>query len=445
MKISVLSHACVLIETCGIKIITDPWFFGTAFNDGWSLDPAPDYEAYSYLLRDVDLVWLSHEHPDHFHIPTLRYLADVLPKSVVIYLQRTNSEKIQRALRKMGYENFSEMRHMYKYELKENLEIAVYCHRQIDSALGIFLDGNLMVLNINDAELNRHDVHLIKAAWGTPRIILNQFALAGSEGLPSKLQLEAKKILNKVRGHHDMLDARFTIPFASFIKFCQPDNAYMNEHISTVDALKRCFQDGEKSLLSLPVGTIGYSLPLDGQSLPGPPAATSYIAPMEFSEAISCLPGVTESDLHHAVVTRVSRLMSQTSPAIRAFLDDLYFFITDYDKYYRLSFSPVSFEEVREKPDHMIVGSQPLKYAFSMPFGIQTLGVSARYRFPDHMSSHPRSWKLLRMLSSLENAGVYLNIRIVCDRQTLFWLWSRRAGLMSQILQQWKRFFRGGA
>ena len=39
--IKLLSHASILIDACGRKILTDPWYFGTAFNDGWELSPIP--------------------------------------------------------------------------------------------------------------------------------------------------------------------------------------------------------------------------------------------------------------------------------------------------------------------------------------------------------------------------------------------------------------------
>ena len=34
--VKLISHASILVEVNGIVIITDPWFFGAAFNDGWS-------------------------------------------------------------------------------------------------------------------------------------------------------------------------------------------------------------------------------------------------------------------------------------------------------------------------------------------------------------------------------------------------------------------------
>ena len=39
MKIQFVNHASVIITSSDAKILTDPWFFGGAFNDSWSLIP----------------------------------------------------------------------------------------------------------------------------------------------------------------------------------------------------------------------------------------------------------------------------------------------------------------------------------------------------------------------------------------------------------------------
>ena len=36
-QIQLINHSSVLISNNDIKILTDPWYSGSAFNDGWSL------------------------------------------------------------------------------------------------------------------------------------------------------------------------------------------------------------------------------------------------------------------------------------------------------------------------------------------------------------------------------------------------------------------------
>jgi L-ascorbate metabolism protein UlaG (beta-lactamase superfamily) len=55
MKITKLGHCCLLIETKGVRILTDPGVFTTTQND----------------LTNIDLLLITHEHADHFHMQSV--------------------------------------------------------------------------------------------------------------------------------------------------------------------------------------------------------------------------------------------------------------------------------------------------------------------------------------------------------------------------------------
>ncbi len=59
MKITKLWHCCLLIETKGKRILTDPGMFTT--------------EAHA-SLKNLDAILFTHEHPDHYHLDSLREL-----------------------------------------------------------------------------------------------------------------------------------------------------------------------------------------------------------------------------------------------------------------------------------------------------------------------------------------------------------------------------------
>src|ERR1700712_3684431 len=68
MKLRFVSHASFSVESGGVKILCDPWLFGKAFNQGWALvSPAA-----AVPWKEIDYIWISHQHPDHLHFPTLR-------------------------------------------------------------------------------------------------------------------------------------------------------------------------------------------------------------------------------------------------------------------------------------------------------------------------------------------------------------------------------------
>ena len=87
MKIQFVNHASVIITSSDAKILTDPWFFGGAFNDSWSLIPMANQDKIPF--DEIDFIFISHEHPDHFHFPTLKSLPDNFKKELKFYFKKT--------------------------------------------------------------------------------------------------------------------------------------------------------------------------------------------------------------------------------------------------------------------------------------------------------------------------------------------------------------------
>ena len=69
MKITKLGHCCLLIEENGVRILTDPGIF-----------TAGKYRE----LRNIDVVLFTHEHPDHYHLESLKEIVTANPKAVII-------------------------------------------------------------------------------------------------------------------------------------------------------------------------------------------------------------------------------------------------------------------------------------------------------------------------------------------------------------------------
>ena len=66
MQLQFLNHASVKVITDKVRITSDPWYSGAAFNNGWDL-----IRTGGDLIdigSDATHFWLSHEHPDHFSL-----------------------------------------------------------------------------------------------------------------------------------------------------------------------------------------------------------------------------------------------------------------------------------------------------------------------------------------------------------------------------------------
>jgi L-ascorbate metabolism protein UlaG (beta-lactamase superfamily) len=68
MRITKLGHCCLLIEDQGKVIMTDPGAWTTAQNE----------------ITGVDFVLITHEHPDHFHVESLKKVLVNNPQATVV-------------------------------------------------------------------------------------------------------------------------------------------------------------------------------------------------------------------------------------------------------------------------------------------------------------------------------------------------------------------------
>jgi len=62
-------------------------------------------------MQRVTHVWISHEHPDHFHIPTLDSLPPGFKERVIVLIQDKGSKRVFASLRKVGFRNFVALKH----------------------------------------------------------------------------------------------------------------------------------------------------------------------------------------------------------------------------------------------------------------------------------------------------------------------------------------------
>ena len=449
-EIKLLSHASILINAKGLKILTDPWFFGTAFNDGWDLSPEPDLLNIEELIADVDLIWISHEHPDHLHFPTLKWVSKIVKKDVEIYFQQTNSKKVFEALTKVGFRKFKSMKHKNKYKISSEVALACYAHRHLDSALAVFINSNFWLLNINDTELTKNDTSIIRKKWGSPSVVYNQFSIAGSEGIESLLSADADHVLNKMTDHHRELNTKLTVPFASYVRFGRSDNNYMNKYANSSMSAKKKFisEDQEMCLQSYNSSSLKWKnideLPinLNEVNLQSSKDLTLNVASKDIDNFL--YKSVSREAVKDIIERRIKNWKKNTNIFIWSFFDlkPITFCVKDWgNEIWVCDLNNQSFHISKDLSSSDIeISSQPLMQAFEMPFGIQTLGVSGRYKFNDTYLKIPKSWKMIRIISSLNNANIHLSLGGLFKIATLRWIWQRREGLFSQIIQQINRF-----
>ncbi len=75
VRVRYVYSACVVIETADVRILCDPWISEGVYDGSWYHFPSLADDVLE-RIGEVDLVWVSHIHPDHYDPAFLRsYLA----------------------------------------------------------------------------------------------------------------------------------------------------------------------------------------------------------------------------------------------------------------------------------------------------------------------------------------------------------------------------------
>lgn len=430
-EIELIAHAAVVLRLGPVVLLTDPWFAGRAFNESWAL--APPAALRPGLLDEVTHLWISHEHPDHFHVPTLKGLPDAFKERVEVLFQETPTPKVPDALRRMGFRSIRTLPNRQWCSLAPGIQVWCAQFGSLDSCLAMQGRGRTLLV-LNDCEVDPSEYAGLRAAVGAPDVLLAQFSLAGYTGeeldRDATLRADARRDLDGLVEQHRALGAGYTLPFASFVYFCRSDNAYMNHYANSVaDVVARFQPEG----LELAVLWPGDRWRLDD----APPSEHAVARHEEFAARVELRPIEPATpvplDAVEAAFHARSRRLRENHPVwlLRLLLAPLRVRLPDHDDAEvvldlandRWSVGPPS-----PDPD-LSVCSQPLQFALRWPFGVQTLGVSAR------LVVHRRRelWRRHRYLFSLDNMDLPLRPSRLLRRERLGWLARRLPGLAAQV------------
>ncbi len=423
----------MIVECSGASILMDPWLSGKIFNNSWTLRPDPVLNP--VLLDRIDYLWISHEHPDHCHFPTLGSFPDSFKQRVTVLFQTRDSAKIVAAFKGMGYQRIQLLPHREIVPLTEGSP-KVYCYHAglMDSALAV-IDDQQVILNQNDARISTPECRLILQDLKHVDTLLSQFSIAAYAGFepPDRyLPDRAKQILRNMSEVHRALDAKVTIPFASFIYFSTEDNKYVNPFANTVhDAYDYLTQQGQSAAVLYP----GDSYQV-GDAHDSSQALNRYASLPKWDElTYDPIDTKSLSDIFDAYKAMAAQIRERYPRPLLMLLRPVTIKIPDLDKTVEFSLANGQIAEIQEpyRPD-LSINSQPLWFSFKFPFGIQTLGVSARFQLHQNF----RNWKMHRILFSLNNGGIYLKPKYVFTTNFMNYVRTRLSGGMTQAVHYYR-------
>ena len=213
------AHATLELDFKNLNILFDPWLDGPAMLGSWRQYPKP---LISGKNLNPDIVIITHEHSDHFHLPTLKAIG----KEKFIIFPNFNNNRIKSFLDSNGFFNYKCIDFDKKIRLSSGLFITFFRPKSLFNDSIVLLENNLFrFLNLNDAGLNPEiankvgPVHLISCIFST-----------GASGYPltwTHLNTNEKDEImkNACSGRLQMLEqalimyeSNYIIPFASHVK-----------------------------------------------------------------------------------------------------------------------------------------------------------------------------------------------------------------------------------
>ena len=136
--ITFVNHASVIFSNKKINLITDPWLFGSVFNNSWDLISKSKMQIDDF--KNITHIWFSHEHPDHFAIQVLKSIPEEVRKKITVLFQDTLDHRVVNKCKQFGF-SVIEMESNKMYELDDDFKIKCKPYMFYDSLLWLDISG----------------------------------------------------------------------------------------------------------------------------------------------------------------------------------------------------------------------------------------------------------------------------------------------------------------
>ena len=215
--------ACVVVETSDVKVLCDPWFTQGIYDGSWFHHPL--LKSPADIIGDMDVIYVSHIHPDHYDPAFLRsYFKKYGRKRIIIPSFKNNYLRAKMAADGFQADDIS----LAKYG---DTELRIFPNitdslSDIDSALLVNRQG-IAFLNLNDCIWEDNQSKAIRECLDQNKLDLRFMALgyAGAGPYPQtyydkgeQLDALAKKKKQEFFGRYkrniDYFGAKRHLPFA---------------------------------------------------------------------------------------------------------------------------------------------------------------------------------------------------------------------------------------
>lgn len=262
-KLKYLGHAGWMIEHDDFKCLCDPWFGPQgAYFGQWYPFPRNSHLLKPELYANLDFVYISHVHEDHYD----KWFLEKLDKSIPIYIADFSDKTLLHGLRELGFD-VHQVTDDDDFKIK-NITMKIIkeeSHLDADSCI-LFDDGENKVLNLNDCHI---DFSKLKAVANEVEILLLQATSAiwwpcvydyDVESMHIHGKTKRQNNLNRALEYSKYLNAKVTIPNAGppyfyddkLDKWNYNRRKEWNPFVLADDACRYLTENGLSAMLTIP-------------------------------------------------------------------------------------------------------------------------------------------------------------------------------------------------
>ncbi|HLG89111.1 MAG TPA: MBL fold metallo-hydrolase [Alphaproteobacteria bacterium] len=418
LTIELLNHASLLIESSGTALLTDPWYSGYAFEEGWGLRYVND--AALARARHATHLWISHFHEDHFHIPTLKALAEANP-DIILLANRSHNFDIGVRARSLGFRSILAVEERQAIDLG-GFRITRYPTTGIDNML-LIEGASWRLLNFNDCVIPRLSRRWLARKLGSIDIFMSNFNHAGK--LLHRKKTDDSRVrqalIENFRRNYEPFDPQLVLPFASHHYYRAPESSGQNSSMLSVADLAAI----ESRIAPL---TVGARLSYLGQG--SYRISKEEHLPSDMT-AIERTGSVSLDELRAATLTHVRKVRSGFGPMARL-LPPLRVRLTDLDRTLTISMGRPAKAGDGIPPDIECHSATALRW-LTKSYGTDSFAVGAHFRI---LSARKK-----RLILHLATAMLVENrldpkslLTMLFSRTGLAFLWNRREEIVGILL-----------
>jgi hypothetical protein len=360
----------------------DPWFSGSAFEGGWGLRfNNPNALA---LAQTCTHLWISHFHEDHFHLPTLKKLAELNPNIIVLGNNSYNFQ-LDEAVKRAGFKNVVSLFEREPFKLSEDFVIKRYPTTGIDNMLLINTSEGT-ILNYNDCSLPPLSQKILKKQIGEIDILLTNFNHAGKLLLypyPNN-EVVRKKLIECFSTNYKIFNPKYVLPFASYHYYQAKESFHQNGSMISGQDLTPL----DPKIIPWKIGERIEFNPKDKSIKQVLDNEVELNTQTTFEHKTS----YTLEQLKEAGNKFIEKLKKHYGPPTRL-LPDLIIKISDLDRVISLSVKKATINE-STLPPHIVAHSESLYKWFSKIYGTDSFVVGAHFDIAEK-NRIPLKWQIV--------------------------------------------------